>query len=105
MNRGQSNFNGGNSNNLAQMTADLNNLGLDPNTLKKLSMSGIREFIPPSTSSSMGGSGPGNGMNLRGSDNSGSNSPYGQNFGGPPMSTASRLQVNQVNIVRLKIKI
>ena len=73
---GQSNFNGGNSNpnNLAQMTADLNNLGLDPNTMKKLSMSGLREFIPPpppSTASSVNSS-----MNMRSTDNSGSNSPF-----------------------------
>ena len=71
---GQSNFNnGGNSgnpNNLAQMTADLNNLGLDPNTMKKLSMSGLREFIPPPSTgpSSVNNSS----MNMRSStDNSG----------------------------------
>ena len=39
---------------MSQLASDLNNLGLDPNTLKKLSMSGIREFIPPNTTSSGG---------------------------------------------------
>jgi len=100
---GQSNFNnGGNSNpnNLAQMTADLNNLGLDPNTMKKLSMSGLREFIPPSTGGSSVNSVTSS-MNMRSTDNSGSNSPYQQqqqpNFVQNPssvsgISTASRLQ-------------
>ena len=99
MNRGgggsqQSNFNGGgNSNSIAQMASELNSMGLDSTTLKKLSMTGIREFIPPSTSSSMTGPGGGSGMNMRGSENSGSNSPY-QNFVPSSMSN-SRLQPPQ----------
>lgn len=71
MNRG-SGFGSASQASLAQMAADLNNLGLDPNTLKKLSMSGIRDFIPqPPTSSSSARRSSGGG------DNSGSSSPYG----------------------------
>ena len=34
---------------MSQLASDLNNLGLDPSTLKQLSMKGIREFIPPNS--------------------------------------------------------
>lgn len=59
---------------MSQMVSDLNNLGLDQNTLKQLSMKGIREFMPTTGSSGSG---------LRGSphDNSGSSSPFPQNYG------------------------
>ena len=55
---------------MSQLASDLNNLGLDPNTLKKLSMSGIREFIPPP-------SGPPNSST---GDTSGSSSPFPPSF-------------------------
>ena len=103
---GQSNFNnGGNSNpnNLAQMTADLNNLGLDPNTMKKLSMSGLREFIPPSTGGSSVNSVTSS-MNMRSTDNSGSNSPYQQqqqpNFVQNPSSVSGQ-RPQDCNLLRL----
>ena len=76
---------GSNPANISQLASDLNNLGLDPNTLKKLSMSGIREFIPPGPPGGgpqgSGGGGPPNNSNST-ADNSGSSSPYpGSNYG------------------------
>ena len=72
MSRGNYGNNGSNQQNMSQLANDLNNLGLDPSTLKKLSMSGIREFIPTPSSSS-------------GEQNSGSSSPFmGQQRLQPP---------------------
>ena len=83
--------------NISQMANDLSNLGLDPNTLKKLSMSGIREFIPPGPPGGGGtpqgpppSSGPPNNTSST-ADNSGSSSPYpGSNYGSG--SNQQRLQ-------------
>ncbi len=81
---------------MSQMVADLNNLGLDPNTLKKLSMSGIREFIPAVANNSTV---PGN-NSLRGGpssasqNNSGSSSPF-QGFQGPPPPSQQPQQQQQ----------
>merc|ERR1719322_1310584 len=84
MNRGNGAPNFNNTGNMSQLATDLNNLGLAPGTLKKLSMSGIREFIPPNSGGNGGGGAGGppptsTGMH-QGSPgdvtNSGSSSPF-----------------------------
>ena len=95
MNRGNGNPNFNNTGNMSQLATDLNNLGLDPGTLKKLSMSGIREFIPPNSGGGNGGGGAGGppptstGMH-QGSPgdvtNSGSSSPFQPRLQPPPAS-------------------
>ena len=72
----------GNTGNMSQLASDLNNLGLDPSTLKQLSMKGIREFIPPN-------SGGGPASMHQGSpvgEASGSNSPFQARLQPPPPS-------------------
>lgn len=90
MNRGNGAPNFNNTGNMSQLATDLNNLGLDPGTLKKLSMSGIREFIPPNSG---GGGGPPQatpgmhqGSPVAADGNSGSSSPFQSRLQPPPPS-------------------
>ena len=89
MNRGNGAPNFNNTGNMSQLATDLNNLGLDPGTLKKLSMSGIREFIPPNS----GGAGPAptqgmhQGSPVPADGNSGSSSPFQPRLQPPPSGT------------------
>jgi len=89
MNRGNGANNFNNTGNMSQLATDLNNLGLDPGTLKKLSMSGIREFIPPNS----GGAGPAptqgmhQGSPVPADGNSGSSSPFTPRLQPPPSGT------------------
>merc|ERR1719367_1270908 len=92
MNRGNGAPNFNNTGNMSQLATDLNNLGLDPGTLKKLSMSGIREFIPPNS----GGAGPAptqgmhQGSPVPADGNSGSSSPFQPRLRPPPSGNSPR---------------
>ena len=88
--------------NVPELNKGLGSLNLDSNTIKKLTVSGIREFVPQPNSSqsgSFGGAGGGGGGNSAASQmrlsGNGSNSSFsGSNFGSDRLNPTSAIMTN-----------